>query len=72
MKQLSDWEKEMEKCLEDPYYYNNYFLIDGKKPTVTREEWDKRMREINKPKSKSPKEWLELTLNIPTKIHMVI
>jgi len=34
------WQSELRKCAADPYYfYSNYCLIDGKKPTMTREEY---------------------------------
>lgn len=31
---------EIEKCKDPVYFYNNYFMVDGKKPNpMTREQW---------------------------------
>jgi hypothetical protein len=40
---VSEMQEELKKCQESPYYFfTNYFLVDGKKPTVrmTEEEFN--------------------------------
>lgn len=39
-KDMQYWQEEFRKCAADSYYfYSNYVLIDGKKPTITREQY---------------------------------
>lgn len=41
---LEYWRNELEKCTNDSYYFfHNYFLINGKKTTLTREEYYARL-----------------------------
>lgn len=39
-KNLAYWAEEFKKCSADQYYFfSNYCLINGEKPTITREEY---------------------------------
>ena len=36
------WKEEIEKCKSPVYFFNNYCLVDGKKPEpITQEQYDK-------------------------------
>lgn len=41
-------EEELERCKDPYYFYMNYYIIDGQRPTLTKEEFDKRLEDIYK------------------------
>lgn len=48
-KALREDKEEMKRCSEDPYYFfMNYWTINGKKPTISREEYEKLAEVLNK------------------------
>lgn len=51
-----DWKEEMQKCKDDPYYFFiTYYKIDGKSPTMTREEFDSRLLMLSRGNTKLAK-----------------
>ena len=43
-KEIEYWQDELNKCMKDSYYfYSNYCLINGEKPTMGRSEYEARL-----------------------------
>lgn len=39
--------EELERCKDSYYFYLNYWTVDGKRPELTREEFNSRMEAVN-------------------------